>query len=471
MTGKILKVLLLVAVVFLISTEPGHAQQPILQCPEGSLLEPWTMVCVDVNDARDRFSKDAAKTDGHKIPGLGELRRDKARKRGEVATDLPTPGGLGAGITYNTGNLQSLKNGWLYTKMYFYPNGVSPSGFLDWLFTTATNRTEQTVEVVGIYGNGSGNSTPGTLGIFDWSCSPGYPCMGGETGASWVWFADAQQLACYMSEISDQGGHRQTILYYLNSSDKFDQQNPPLWVNAVTLWNFCTNTWNIVYQHQFRSNQKDCSLANDCGWWGPIIETFANPHPDINELGFQESLLIHDGITSYLDPSETGFVDPQLPFVLFHKDPDRGFGAGNFSYANAETMITGTSAGSYLDTFYSDNQYETLNEVVQGTTSALEHHWTFNVIPGRVVVFHVEAYRSANLDRDDFRFDYSTDGVKWTPMLTVSKSADDNSEQTYTMHSGTQGTIYVRVVDTSRSKNKKSLDSVFIDRLYFSSEQ
>ena len=54
-------------------------------------------------------------------------------------------------------------------------------------------------------------------------------------------------------------------------------------------------------------------------------------------------------------------------------------------------------------------------------------------------------------------------------MVTVSKASDNNAYQTYTLPAGTSGTVYVRVVDTNRSKNKTSLDTIYIDHMFFRS--
>ena len=97
--------------------------------------------------------------------------------------------------------------------------------------------------------------------------------------------------------------------------------------------------------------------------------------------------------------------------------------------------------------------------------SWLEHRWTFNVQAGTSHQFRVEAYRPTNSDSDNFTFAYSTNGTTWTNMVTVSKSSDDNADQTYSLPAGTSGTVYVRVVDTNRTKNRASLDYVYIDRM------
>jgi hypothetical protein len=143
-----------------------------------------------------------------------------------------------------------------------------------------------------------------------------------------------------MTQIVDAGSHVQTVVYYDNLSEKLDGANPPLWRNAVYLWNYCNSAWDLVYSHQFRANQKDCSVDPSCGWWGPILETF-NSIPQIKELGFENTMLLHDGVWSSLPTSESSFGDPVSPWQLFHLDPNRGFGAGNYAeaYANHAPVL------------------------------------------------------------------------------------------------------------------------------------
>ncbi len=143
--------------------------------------------------------------------------------------------------------------------------------------------------------------------------------------------------------------------------------------------------------------------------------------------------------------------------------------------ANADIAVSGTVSGSYAATQASDNTYETLTEVDGGSGkpsnhySLLEHKWTFNVTGGDSVVFSVEAYKPANSDGDDFVFAYSTDNVNYTDMLTVTKTADDNIAQSYTLPASVSGTVYIRVRDTDRTAGNRSYDSVYIDEMFIHS--
>ena len=303
-------------------------------CPPGALLNPYSGVCAPINDLRQLYTMSQKKAVSvQNIRSLTELRKENAMMRGLMPDDMPVPGGVGAGILYKNGSLQVLDSAQLHTKLFVHPNGLNPSGYLDWLFTPATNRTDSPVEVVGIYRS---KQEQGSLGIYGRSCSEAYPCPNGSTVNDWQRFWLFSELECNMTEMVDQGGHLQTIIQYANNSEKLDQENPPLWRNRVYLWNFCTEEWDLLYEHQYRENKRDCSLDNiTCGWWGPILETFGDyPQPQINELGFQDTLLYHDGTWSELSPSETTFEEPVSPWILFHLDPNRGYGVGNYFIDN-----------------------------------------------------------------------------------------------------------------------------------------
>jgi len=311
------------------------------KCPAGTLLEPGTESCLLVRDVTNQIRNQSKSVEPMNAPpNLLELRTKQGielRTGPSSESSMPTPGGIGGGTTFNIGALQALKSSQLHTKMYVQPSGLNPSTLgLDWLFTTATNRIQKGVEVVGIYFR---DSPSGSLGVFDWSCSNDNPCEGGNTGPAWIWAMDYSNFSCNIRESVTQKGHQHKILQYVNKTVKLDSIDPPLWQNEVYLLNFCDKQWDRVYQHQYRDNQIDCSIYNDCGWWGPILETFPSgsgeSFPEINELGFDDSLLIHDGIRSKLSTDETHFDTPAFPWILFNLKPNQSYGVGNyFTHAN-----------------------------------------------------------------------------------------------------------------------------------------
>ncbi|MCP5547392.1 MAG: RICIN domain-containing protein [Akkermansiaceae bacterium] len=141
------------------------------------------------------------------------------------------------------------------------------------------------------------------------------------------------------------------------------------------------------------------------------------------------------------------------------------------AYPIAETTAVGTVSGSMANTTASDNVYETLTEIESGGRTSrrysyLGHTWTFDIGGGGNPVLHVEAHHTANTEGDDFVFVYSTDGVNYTDAITVTKTTDDDTAQTYALPTEITGTVYVRVQDTDRTQGRRALDSLFVDELF-----
>ncbi len=143
-------------------------------------------------------------------------------------------------------------------------------------------------------------------------------------------------------------------------------------------------------------------------------------------------------------------------------------GVTAFITANGETSVLGTVTGSYANTAASDGVNETITEELytghpRKQYSYLEHKWTF-ALPGGEATFHLEASRSANSEGDNFLFEYSTDGVNYTALATISSS----TEQTFSLPLGPlSGTVTVRATDTDRNWYMTALDDLFVDYMAF----
>ncbi len=143
--------------------------------------------------------------------------------------------------------------------------------------------------------------------------------------------------------------------------------------------------------------------------------------------------------------------------------------------AYSDIPAKGTVTGTYVGTQNSNNLYESITEILSSggpTTkySYLEHKWTINVTGGVAVTFNVEAYHTANSEGDDFVFAYSTDNVTYTNMVTVTKTSDNNTAQSYSLPNNISGLVYIRVQDTNRTKGRSVLDTVYIDDMYITSD-
>ena len=96
----------------------------------------------------------------------------------------------------------------------------------------------------------------------------------------------------------------------------------------------------------------------------------------------------------------------------------------------------------------------------------MEHEWTFDTGDGGTdLTFYGEAYHSTNSEGDDFDFYYSTDGTNYNYMLSVSKTSDDDTAQTYSLPSDTTGTVYIYVKDADRTESNGNADSLYVDSM------
>ena len=294
------------------------------------LWEPYSEVCAPVRDVQTDF-----------LP--------QAQKLISVHIDAPVPaGGMAAGIAYAPAQLVARESGRLHTRMFVYPDGLERDAALpSWLYTTATSRVDDGLELLAMY---SEDRAAGYLGLYAWTCLPDFPCPNGDTARDWQWERALPELSCNITHVVDQGGHAQKQLYYANHSDRLDNGSPPLWRSAVYLWNYCDSAWDLAWEHEYRQDKEDCSVPGaTCAWWGPSIEIFGDAvYPQVGELGYEDSLLYHDGAWSILAPPETQFRDPTdpsgvalTPWQLFHLEANRSFGVGNSFNVNDAPVIEG----------------------------------------------------------------------------------------------------------------------------------
>jgi hypothetical protein len=117
-----------------------------------------------------------------------------------------------------------------------------------------------------------------------------------------------------------------------------------------------------------------------------------------------------------------------------------------------------------------DDTAEVLKEALVSSSSRLEHTWTLSAAPGHDQTFYLDAYHSSNTEGDNFVFEYSKDRASWTPMVTVTKTADNDVLQSYAFPQDVTGLLYVRVRDLDRTTGRIKLDTVSIDQMYVASK-
>ncbi|MBU8869269.1 MAG: S8 family serine peptidase [Gemmatimonadales bacterium] len=137
--------------------------------------------------------------------------------------------------------------------------------------------------------------------------------------------------------------------------------------------------------------------------------------------------------------------------------------------ANGESSVLGTVTGTFANTAVSDGVNEVITEELytghpRKQYSYADHRWFFTLPAGGDATFHLEASRSDNSEGDNFVFEYSTDGVNYLPLATVSSS----TEQSFSVSLGAvSGSVTVRAMDTNRAWYMTALDDLNVDYMAF----
>lgn len=396
----------------------GRAQEP--DCPAGTLLEPYRNVCADINDVRDEFITPVEET-ASLLADQDAADRDLGGAPGAPPTDdePPEPGTIAIGVRFPRGYFGSTGSARLHTRMFVYPAGLGVDDLPGWLYTPASNRVDMSTELVGMYRSWS--DTRGLLGLFGRPCSADYPCPNGRDVNSWQFYRPFEELTCNVTHEVDGGGHTQLVVHYANHSDRLDDADPPLWRNAVYLWNYCDDRWDLIWSHEYRQNKIDCSVVG-CFFWGPAFELFGDErYPPIPELGYEQSLIFLDGVRNELRPSDgAAYMMPEaipqlVPWTTLHLDPNRGFGVGSSAVPNSAPVI------------------EDQDELTVPEDEAIELEVDMLTIddPDVNPVYHFEfaltAYNGDDYDRDGLKITPDADffGTLTVP-VTVSDGAADS---------------------------------------------
>jgi PKD repeat protein len=143
----------------------------------------------------------------------------------------------------------------------------------------------------------------------------------------------------------------------------------------------------------------------------------------------------------------------------------------SLAVSDAATSQGTILSGTYLDTRTQNDLAEVLMEArTSGTPSTrrsvLEHTWQLSIVAGYVQTFYLNAWHSVNSEGDDFLFEYSRNNIDWSAMITVRKTTDDDSLESFTFPSAVTGTIWVRVRDLDRTPGRGQMDTVSIDEMF-----
>jgi hypothetical protein len=201
----------------------------------------------------------------------------------------------------------------------------------------------------------------------------------------------------------------------------------------------------------------------------PCSGVFYDPVGDSN--GIPASLGTHEHWNNSTDMEYSRNLETGLGIELVALLHDLGY---KQDVAEKDIAVSGTVTGDYKDTQTGNDEYESIQEVIsvgkpETRYSYMEHKWTINVTGGATVTFYVEAYKTVSADGDNFVFSYSTNDSAYTDMVTVTKTGDNDTAQSYTLPSNTTGTVYIRVKDSDQTMGNIAQDTIYIDDMYIES--
>jgi M6 family metalloprotease-like protein len=203
-------------------------------------------------------------------------------------------------------------------------------------------------------------------------------------------------------------------------------------------------------------------------------------HSD-NEDGFK--VLRNDGEITSLPADSVAYADTGAPEgtqsykIRAHNDSDQNNADSNalevtvilpaVSYAYTESTTYGTRIGNYQNTYGAGAEELTETETngnPRNRTSRLQHVWQFaNVQDSEATFLTVDAETDpGNSGLDDFEFSYSTDGSSYQDLFTFEDG--DNGPRSIQLN-GVSGNVWLKVVDSDRSRGERSLDSIHIREL------
>jgi hypothetical protein len=283
----------------------------------------------------------------------------------------PNPGTFDAGNWYKDGTLRVTYSATFSTYLEVHPYYTAQEiDSAHAYYMTATNRVDAGFEVLTRFRVPQGNPDDvEVFQVYDWSCTvdeqppfdddgeapflPGtadYPCDNGypETPGTdaFVRTWRLPEQPCWYKMLEDNTGHYVNYLYYRNSSWILEPRDPPadppLWRNAVSVWNFCTGQYDGAYSHDYAFNQTDCSLSDDgnpdtdegCAGWAGVAERWYGSKPaSILKQGFHHQNLEYDGQSTPLWPADTAFIDPSsggFPWQVYYLSPNHTWEAGTY---------------------------------------------------------------------------------------------------------------------------------------------
>lgn len=188
---------------------------------------------------------------------------------------------------------------------------------------------------------------------------------------------------------------------------------------------------------------------------GQVVENVV-PIDDVLAEGSESVVVV------LLDAVEYTVGQPAQASILIADDDQNAAESRALDESTSAGTVTG---GDLTSTYFDDANREIITEesYAGNKRTRLEHSWAFSVQGGSQVQFIVQAHHDG---AEQFIFAYSV-GSGWIDMLTIAKNTDDGSHQSFSLPPGTSGDVSVRVIDADRSRGESTLESVYVDEMYF----
>jgi len=251
-------------------------------------------VYLPVADKTTQFKKMSSVSSAVKFKKFRNTQKTELRKlrkqENERVIKQPIPGGVGYGVYYKQSFQWSFTNFSCLDFCILTPASVGgDSG--NFLYLTATNGTAKGVEALISY---FAQDAP-VFKIFDWAL---------PDSDRWVRSVNCTDIPENFSTINI-NGIEHSFCRVLNKTEMIASG---IWENKVYLFNFTGNNWDQVYSFQYESSLKEQKQVHN-GSWGPIVETFQEVFTDLNPVGFYNSLLYNDKVSSQLTPTNSFIRD------------------------------------------------------------------------------------------------------------------------------------------------------------------
>jgi hypothetical protein len=148
-----------------------------------------------------------------------------------------------------------------------------------------------------------------------------------------------------------------------------------------------------------------------------------------------------------------------------------------YTYPSSETTSAGARSGSYANLTASDNNVESIREVISSGAD-VDQRWKFTNVPaGADQTLAINAWRSFSNPGtgDEYHLQYSTNGSTWSDLTLLAQRGSkdvtrthfdaDQPYQLWALPASLSGTVYIRATDVNPG-GTETIDTLTVDELF-----